>query len=100
MRVEYVDPDYLVAKADRRQFEGFPASIFEMDACTAPSNSLLRKLSIAINRLPPKQRRIMQLCRKGLSNREIAQKVRISDCTVSLQKKAAIQKLKECFFGM
>ena len=48
-----------------------------------------------INSLPPSAQKIMLLAMKGLKNREIAEKLSISENTVKTQKKIAYAKIKE-----
>ena len=56
---------------------------------------IYRQLFLAIDKLPPRQREIFLLCMDGKKNREIAEKLQISAETVKVQKRRAINHLRE-----
>ena len=56
---------------------------------------IYRQLFLAIDKLPPRQREIFLLCMDGKKNREIAEQLQISAETVKVQKRRAINHLRE-----
>lgn len=54
-----------------------------------------RRLMAAVDRLPPRQREVFVLCMEGKKNREIAAQLDISAETVKVQKRRAINALRE-----
>lgn len=56
---------------------------------------IYRQLFAAIDDLPPRQREVFLLCMEGKKNRDIAEQLQISAETVKVQKKRAINSLRE-----
>ncbi len=62
---------------------------------TFNKEEIYRQLFLAIDQLPPRQREIFLLCMDGKKNREIADQLQISAETVKVQKRRAINHLRE-----
>jgi len=56
---------------------------------------IYRQLFLAIDKLPPRQKEIFLLCMEGKKNKEIAEQLQISAETVKVQKRRAINHLRE-----
>lgn len=56
---------------------------------------IYRQLFLAIDQLPPRQREIFLLCMEGKKNKDIAEQLQISAETVKVQKRRAINHLRE-----
>lgn len=56
---------------------------------------IYRQLFAAIDELPPRQREIFLLCMDGKKNKDIAEQLQISAETVKVQKRRAINSLRE-----
>lgn len=75
---------------------------------TFNKEEIYRQLFLAIDQLPPRQREIFLLCMEGKKNKEIAAQLDISAETVKVQKRRAINHLREelgatvwlCFYFM
>lgn len=62
---------------------------------TFNKEEIYRQLFQEIDQLPPRQREIFLLCMKGKKNKEIAEQLQISAETVKVQKRRAINHLRE-----
>lgn len=56
---------------------------------------IYRQLFAAVDELPPRQREVFLLCMEGKKNRDIAEQLQISAETVKVQKRRAINSLRE-----
>lgn len=62
---------------------------------TFNKEEIYRQLFLAIDQLPPRQREIFLLCMEGKKNKDIAEQLQISAETVKVQKRRAINHLRE-----
>ncbi len=56
---------------------------------------IYRQLFLAVDQLPPRQREVFLLCMEGKKNKDIAEQLQISAETVKVQKRRAINHLRE-----
>ena len=97
IKITYLDPDDLMIISDGNQSDGKAATYLDLDLPPPyPINSnLRRKLQQAINSLPSQQKQVIKLILKGLTNREIANHLKINSKQVATQKLNAIKRLKK-----
>jgi RNA polymerase sigma-70 factor (family 1) len=76
---------YLLPEEDQKAF-----------AADEIKNEVLKHIHNAIESLPKKSRRVMQLCVAGMKNGEIAKELNVSVQTVMNQKTNALKKIRIC----
>jgi RNA polymerase sigma-70 factor (family 1) len=82
-------------KTDARMIEGFYLSQDMVVADDTANMAYARLLEEAINTLPPRRKRIFQLCKiEGLSYKQVAHELQISDGTVEVQVTKALKQIR------